>query len=356
MKAKKFLITVASVVVGASILLTGCGAPKADAKLITIENTSDSISYGCGNFMARYQQSMYDMYMLSYYGEGMWSTDMSGQGKTLQEETKEGVISDLEEMYLCKKHAADYDVQISDDEKKEMQKAAKKFIKANDEKTVELMTADESTIVEYLEYKTYQSRVEKAAKVAANVEISDEECWQRTFSYVFFDTVNAKPEEGADLQAAPEPLSKKEVKKIKKQAADFVASGDFDQSCEDNGLEPMTYSYSKGEEVDANFDMAVIEAAEKLKKGQMSSTIEVEGKGIYVIRLDSEHDKDASEETRESMKTKAENDAYSALLEEWKKDVEFTVDEKLWDKVQFATLFKAVEQPAENADEGSAQK
>ena len=78
----------------AAVLLTGCGQINANETLVTIKNgdTTDTISLGYGNFAARYQQSMYDQYLIGYYGEGMWKQDMSGSGSTLQDDTKDGVL------------------------------------------------------------------------------------------------------------------------------------------------------------------------------------------------------------------------------------------------------------------------
>ena len=85
----------------AAVLFTGCSKFNPDTTLVTIntgDGTKDTISLGYASFAARYQQSMYDQYLLSYYGEGMWSTDMTGTGSTMEDDTKEGVLED----YLVK--------------------------------------------------------------------------------------------------------------------------------------------------------------------------------------------------------------------------------------------------------------
>ena len=215
MKSRKFGATIVAIMLGVSLSVTGCGKLNPNADVIKIDD-KDSIKLGYANFAAKYQQSDYDMYLLSYYGEQMWSSDMSGSGKTMQDETKEAVIDDIEEMYLCTKHAADYDVKLSQKEQEAIEKAAKKFIKANDKKTLDIMTADEKTVEKYLEDKTITNKVQAAVKEAAKIEISDDECWERTFSYVKFDTQNSAAAD--DAQAAPEPLTKKEIAKLTKKA------------------------------------------------------------------------------------------------------------------------------------------
>ena len=104
----------------AAVLFTGCGSINGKATLATLttaDGTKETVTLGYGNFAARYQQSMYDQYLLAYYGEKMWSSDMSGSGKTLAEDTKESVLDDIEGQYLAKLHAADYGVELSDEQK-----------------------------------------------------------------------------------------------------------------------------------------------------------------------------------------------------------------------------------------------
>ena len=321
----------------AALLFTGCGKLNPDATLVTIntgDGTKDTISLGYGNFVARYQQSMYDQFLLSYYGEGMWTTDMSGTGSTLQDDTKDGVIDDMESQYLAKYHAADYGVELSEEQNTAIAEAAAKFISDNPAETIEVMGATEDYVKQYLEYRTYYTLVSEAAKDASDADIKDEDCWMRSFSYVLFDTTGSTDEEGNLVEYTDE-----EISDMKAQASQLSTSEDFDATVEELGLTAQTYSYLKGEEEDDTMDFSIIEAAESLSEGDVSDVIEVEGTGFYVIRLDSDHDEDASQTKRESL----QSEAFDALMETWKAEITWTVNEKAWDKVEFNSLFKAIE-------------
>ena len=321
----------------AALLFTGCGKLNPDATLVTIntgDGTKDTISLGYGNFVARYQQSMYDQFLLSYYGEGMWTTDMSGTGSTLQDDTKDGVIDDMESQYLAKSHAADYGVELSEEQNTAIAEAAAKFISDNPAETIEVMGATEDYVKQYLEYRTYYTLVSEAAKDASDADIKDEDCWMRSFSYVLFDTTGSTDEEGNLVEYTDE-----EISDMKDQASQLSTSEDFDATVEELGLTAQTYSYLKGEEEDDTMDFSIIEAAESLSEGDVSDVIEVDGTGFYVIRLDSDHDEDASQTKRESL----QSEAFDALMETWKAEITWTVNEKAWDKVEFNSLFKAIE-------------
>ncbi len=331
----------------AAVLFTGCGKLDPNETLVTIKNgdKTDTISLGLGNFAARYQQSMYDQYLLSYYGEGMWKQDMSGSGSTLQDETKDGVLNDLEEQYLAKAHAEDYSISLTDEQKKAIEDAAKKFISDNDKDSLEQMGATEDTVKEYLEYRTYYNLVADAAKKEADKDITDDDCWMRTFSYVLFDTTNKSTEDGS-----VEPLTDDEILEKKANAKALAEAEDFDAEVEALEATKESYSYHKGESEDSSMDMEIIKAAESLKEGEVSAVIEVKDAGYYVIKLEKDHDTEASDNKRSSLQT----EAFNTLMDSWKEAIEWTVDDKVWEKVQFTTLFKAPEKEEKSTEETEA--
>lgn len=345
---KRQVKTACIAALSASVLLSGCGKINPNETLVTIKNgdKTDTISLGLANFAARYQQSMYDQFLLSYYGEGMWNQDMTGSGSTLQEETKEGVLTDLEDQYVAKQHAADYNVSLTDEQTKAIDDAVEKFMSDNAEDSLKVMGATKETVKEFLEYKTYYELVGDAAKKEADKDISEDDCWMRSFSYVEFKTTGTTDDEGNPVE-----LTADEKTELKANAKALSVAEDFDAEVEAQGLTASTYSYLKGETEDSTMDIKIIEAAEALKEGEVSSVIEVTDAGYYVIRLDSDHDKDASDNKRTSLQTEAFND----LVSSWKEEIEWTVDEKVWEKVKFDTLFKAVEKEAEETEESTEE-
>ena len=332
-----------------AVLLTGCGKFNPDATLVTIntgDGTKDTITLGYGNFVARYQQSMYDQYLMAYYGEGMWSTDMTGSGSTMEDETKQSVLDDIEIQYLAKLHASDYDITLTDEQNTAIAEAAAKFISDNPQETLDVMGATEEYVKQYLEYRTYYSLVSNAAMEEAGSDIAEEDCWMRTFSYVLFDTTGTTDEDGNAVEYTEE-----EIADLKAQAEELAAADDYSAKAEELEATASTYSYLKGEEEDDTMDIAIIEAAEALDEGETSDVIEIDGVGYYVIHLDADHDEDASQTKKESL----ESDAFDELMETWKAAITWTVDEKAWAKVEFDTLFKTLETETEETTESTEE-
>lgn len=346
MNAKKLVTSALAVMLGASVAMTGCGSINKDATLVEINDGEDTLSLGYGNFVARYQQSIYDQYLMAYYGESMWTSDLAGDGSTYQETIKSSILDSMEEQYLCRTHAEEYGVTLSDDDNTAIAEAVASFMSDNPEETLEVMGATEEYVTRFLEDRTYAARVKTAVEESADVEVTDDECWERGFSYVLFSTAATTDSDGNTVE-----LTDEEKTALADSAAQLAAAEDFDATAEALSVEVMSANYLKGETEDSTFDMAVIEAAEALTtEGEISPVVEVEDKGYYVLRLDADHDEDASETERESLLESKQSDYYDTTLDSWKEEITWTVDEKAWAKVQFDTLFSTLETEEETEE------
>lgn len=333
----RFLGMVLAVAMAGSVLFTGCGISKS-ATVVTIDDGKDTISLGYANFVARYTQSMYDGIYVAYFGEDYWTQEVE-EGKTYEASVKEGVMDNLENAYVLRKHAKDYDVKITDDEKKQITEAAKAFLKANSKSTRQELTATQDVVEQYLTDQTYINKMQKAIKAKAKVDVSKEDAAQRTFSYVSVPTVSDETDESG----MPVELTEDELAERKEQAEKIASAEDFDAAVEDAGLVASSISYGKEEQP---LNEAVIKAADKLSEGEVSPVIEVEGDGYYVVRLDSEYDEEATQTQLESMEEQQRQEYYESILEGWKKEVKWTINKKQWAKVKFDSLFemKAIEE------------
>ena len=95
---------------------TGCAINKT-ATVATLDK--EDIKLGLVNFMIRYQEAGYDDMYIQYMGEGYWDKTVSGNN-TVLETWKKNAIEEAHELYTLKAHQSDYDVEVSDDEKKEI--------------------------------------------------------------------------------------------------------------------------------------------------------------------------------------------------------------------------------------------
>ena len=86
-------------------------------------------------------------------------------------------------MCLEKEHASEYDVEITDDEQKALEEAAKNFMAANSDETIAELAVDEDMVKTFLELETYDVKMKDAIEAKADVKLDEKEYQQMSFSY-----------------------------------------------------------------------------------------------------------------------------------------------------------------------------
>lgn len=349
MKVRRLLPLLLAAALGVSVL-TGCGS-SIDGNKTGATLDGQEISLGFMNFMARYQQAIYDGQFSSMFGTGMWSQDVFGDGTDMETSVKKNVAESIEDFYLLEKHMADYKVEITDEELAAMDEAAKKFMEDNSKKAIQQMGATEEYVKEMLRLNTIQSKMRKAIDAEVDTEVSDEEAAQKTISYVSVNSKSTTDENGETKEYTEE-----EKKNIEEQVKTFQKSAkdDFKKAAENAGYEVSEYSYGEKDE-SYTLDDAVIEAANKLKDGELSKVITTD-ESFYVIHMDSTFDKEKTESKKESIVQERKNDHYTEVCDKYKEDIKFELNEEEWAKVKFDDLFTIKQQESADAEETSEEE
>lgn len=341
--------------------ISGCGNTIRDnAVFATLDDTT--ITMGVANFFAKYEQVMYDSFYLGYFGEDMWENDLYGNGKTLAEDVKEDVAEELQTMYLLKAHMDDYGISISEEEEAAMAKAADDFLADNSSAAIKQIGAgNRENVIEMLRLRTIQEKMHARIIQDADTDVTDEEAAQRTFSYLQIDTSGYTDEEQNHVDYTDE-----EKEQFKATAESIAAAEDFDQAVTDAGYTLSTASYGSAEDEDASLDTAVLEAADALKEGQVSDVVETDS-AYYVVRLDAEFDEEATASKKEEIISERQEDYYDDILDGWKEESEWKINESEWAKVTFEDHFapkqeeatesleettESLEEPTEGLEEG----
>ena len=325
--------------------LGGCGNTINDSAVFaTLDDTT--VTMGVANFFAKYQQAIYDSWYLSYFGDDMWNNDLYGNGNTLTQDVKNEVAENLYDMYLLKAHMEEYDISISDEEEEAMAKAADDFIAANSKAAVKQIGAEnKENVIEMLRLNTIQKKMHDRIIQDANVEVTDEEAAQRTFSYLNISSGGYYDDESNYVEYTDE-----EKADLKAKAEEIAAAADFDTAVTDAGYTLSTQSYGSAEDEDASMDTAVLEAADQLKEGEISGVIETDS-AYYVVRLDSEYDEEATASKKESLISEKEEAYYDDILSGWKEDAKWEINEDEWAKVTFEDHFTQIQSDDTEAPE-----
>ena len=342
MKLKKIAAMLLAAAMLTSFTVTGCGSSKVNAQAVAATLDGKEISMGVANFMAQYQAAQTDLYFLSYYGEDMWNSD-SGDGTTMTDSVKDSVMENIRECYLMDAHAADYQIELTEEEKTAITQAASKFLADNSAEAVNKMGATQEIVEEMLRLNKIQSKMRAAIQEEIDTNVSDEECAQKTFSYVRFDKTTASDTATDDTTAD----SAEAGKDNKETAEQFLenAGDDMEQAAKDKEYTIQTCSYGAGDlnedDNTTSTDIEVLKAADKLKEGKLSDTVIETNNGYYVIRMDSTDDKEAAKTKKESILTQRRNDKYSETVESYKESSDWKINENEWKKVNFDELYTA---------------
>ena len=159
---KKKMLCLGMVLVLGMMILSGCKIRNYNSKLIDINNGEDGITLGYANFIFKYNQARYDTQYGDSYGAKLWTEDMTGMGQTFADQVKDNIVETLETQYVIKKHADEYKVEITDEDKTKIDDTTKKFMEENSSSTLNAMGADEDVVKQMLTDMVYVFKMEKA--------------------------------------------------------------------------------------------------------------------------------------------------------------------------------------------------
>ena len=321
MRARKLLPLLMAAVLGVSAL-SGCGN-SIDAGKTGATLDGQEISLGFMNFMARYQQAIYDGNFASMFGQDqdIWGQNFFEEDVDSETSVKKSVADSIEEYYLLEKHMSDYKVEITDEELSAMDAAAEKFMEDNTKSAINQLGATKDYVKEMLRLTTIQSKMRNAIHAEVDTEVSDEEAAQKKISYVQAAINSTTDEEGNKVDYTDEEKAenKQKIETFQKSAKD-----DFEGAAETAGYTASTATFGDNDE-SYTLDDSVIEAAKKLKEGEISEVITTDD-NYYVVRLDSMFDEEATENKKNSIVTDRKNDHYTEDSDKYKEGVKYEIN------------------------------
>lgn len=341
--------TIAAVLAGVLTagMLTGCSVGKSDEKLdgtktvATVDGTE--IPMGVVSIAARQQQAQMDAMYASFTGSGVniWDTVADEEsGETYGEQAVKDTLKQVELMYIMKDKAADYKVEVTEEDEKAIAEAAKAFIEANSEETIAELAVTEEQVKTYLELQTYRQRMYDAIMDEAEVEVTDEEANQSSFTYVSIST-------------SGEEITEDDKKQKKEQAQEILdkmkedPTGDMSEVAKaaDESYSALTGTFTTAESKEEDEDSAyypneVLEVLRGLKEGEMAPEVIETDTGYYVVRLDKKLDEEATESKRESLESEKRTEYYTETTEKWLEDAEIKADDKVLETLKITDTHK----------------
>lgn len=326
-------------------VLTGCSSNNANATVATMDG--QEIKLGEVLVALRTGQASTESYLGSLFGDGnMWEQDLMGSGVAYGVSYKEQIMDSFKEMLILENHMADYEVELTEEEKTAISDAADQFLADNSKEVLKAMGADKETVSRVLTLYTIESKMTSAIQADADTNVTDEEAAQKTIEYALFSTANQTDDEGKTVELTEE--EKEAVKKQAQDTIDLVKGGKtFADAIKEVDENKSTLTNSYG--TDSVLAEALTTAADQLKDGEIcAEPVETEN-GWYVVQMVTTFDEEATEQKKEEIISDRKNDLYQEVLEGWEPE-SFEINSKVWDKVTFEDKFVVKAQETEAAD------
>ena len=339
MKLKKLA---ALVVAGALCMsaFTGCGVEPKEPVATLGEQT---VTYDLVNFLCKYQKATSDDLYMAYFGQPIWDYDLTGSGTTMEEQLKDSAMSVLHDLYTLKANMEKYKVELTNEEKAEIEKVAKAFLEANTQQALEELGANEEVVLEMLTLYTIQAKMFDAITADVDRVVKDEDANMRGYSIVSISLDGEYNSKGTYVK-----YTEAEIKEIKEKAAKMETAlktnKDLKKVAKEYGFTVSEKAYAKN---DTSVTSDILKALDALKEGEVSGQV-VTKSAIYFVKIDTDTDKEATEENRESIIAERENKKYDAIMKQLQKNDGWKVDEKMLDKVDFHHIL--------TQDDGSTEK
>ena len=312
-------------------MLSGCGTKKIDGEKTVATVDGTDIPMGVYSLYARQSQAQTVALYKSFMGSvsSIWGQIVDSESnKTYGDQAAEDFLTQVELMYIMKEKAADYGVEVTSDDETAIADAAAQFMQDNDEATIKELAVTEDQVKTLLELETYRQRIYDPIRNEADVNITDEEAQQSSFSYV---SISISGDDLSDDDIATRKEQAQEIldKMLEDPTADM---GETAKSVDDSysGLTGAIFANdSDDEDISNSYDDAVVEALRTLKDGEVYGELVETDTNVYVLRMDQVNDEDKTASKKESLENTKRSNYYSETTQKWLDDAEITVNDKV---------------------------
>lgn len=315
-------------------MLTGCGSKTLDGTKTVATVDGTDIPLGVVSLYAREQQQQTTSMYLSFMGsaDNIWDqTADEDSGETYGDQAVTSSLESIEKMYILKEKAADYNVELTDDDETAIADAASQFMAANSEETIKELGVTEDQVKTLLELQTIQKKMYDPVVAEGNITVSDDEANQTTFTYVSIST------SGDDVTDEDKETKKEQAQEIlDKMKEDPTADMSEVAKNVDDSYSAVQGNFTTKEGEDDEEDSTgaaypdeVLTVLRGLKDGEVADDIIETDTGYYVVRLDKINDEDATASKRESLQNSKESTYYTDTTNQWLDDADVKVVKKV---------------------------
>lgn len=317
-------------------MLTGCGDKAVDGTQTVATVDGTEVPMGILSLMARENQAQTEAMYASFMGGStgsfsIWEQDAE-KGKTYGEQAVEQTLKDLELMYIMKEKAADYNIEVTEDDQTAIAEAASQFMSANTEDTLKDLAVTEDQVKTYLELETYKQRIHDPLVADVDTNVSDEEAQQSSFTYVSISTADLSDDEIKTKKEDAQKILDAMTKDPTADMSETAQSVDKSYSAPTGSFDANEQDSDDKEDEDASassYPDEVLDVLRTLNDGEVGPDVIETDSAYYVVRLDKKNDETATKNKKESIINTRKDNLYTETTDKWLEDADVTVDKKV---------------------------
>lgn len=303
------------------------------------------------NYYLRNRQLMYEYYY-SMMGAGadIWSDTK------MEDALREEVLSAIYQTKVLCAHAADYKVELTEEEKKLVKESVDNALSEDNADFLEVAGSDEQMLTDIMTENALANKVYHAISSAAEITTKKEDVVHNSVSYLLFSEEPKKSEDKTEGETEASSETKEEKTYYKEADANAAlkkiqGGTSIKDVAKELNMEVTDNNFGVKEEQTSELSKAAV----ALKKGE-STVVYKEGTGWYVVICNSENDEDATEEAYKSAVEKEKTEHFNEVYKEMDKE-KFKVNEDVIKtlNIKDTKLIKTETEEESSADETTAE-
>ncbi|MCM1272281.1 MAG: peptidylprolyl isomerase [Clostridium sp.] len=260
------------------------------------------------------------------YGEDVWTMSIATEADAISVSAllREAVIDEIVRIKTLVAHATEYDIALTDADKKKLEEQALEFYNGLTDEDIERLDVDAALVTKVLTECNMAQSVEEALLAKDPVEISLEQARMTTFYDLYFNCYETNG--NGDIV----PLSEENQKKQYENAVDAcglltTATIENDEESEIRVEDVATlykldmsgeYTYSPAQ-IKKTYGEDICDMLYAMENGEHSTVVETEY-GYHVFKMIALTDEDATMNKKNQMTNDAINEKLGTTLEDWK--------------------------------------
>ncbi|MBP3700578.1 MAG: hypothetical protein J6I64_01685, partial [Lachnospiraceae bacterium] len=289
------------------------------------------------------------IYTYMYGMTDIWNMEIT-TGVTMKNSVQESVMSMIRQIYVLKDQAEALGVSLSEEDKVKIEETVDSVLADSADELVAAYNLDRQRMIEIYTNNAIANLVWEVLVADVDTNIPDEEvrCVGASYVLVTEPDLEAEAEEGEEVDARPAKAKAQEIYDAVKGGATLA------DAAKELSLTPTETAYFVGDKYEEN---TLGYKAIGMAEGAVEIFELEEGKGWYVMVLDTLMDEDATENKRQTVISERQAEMFKTKYAELQEaSPEFKVDEKVWKNVSMDPVFVVPEVETTAAPETTASE